>query len=31
MRNASDDIRPVHLHRHTFELAGLTEGRRPGF
>ena len=21
MRNASDDIHPVHLHRHTFELA----------
>jgi FtsP/CotA-like multicopper oxidase with cupredoxin domain len=20
MRNASDDIHPIHLHRHTFEL-----------
>jgi FtsP/CotA-like multicopper oxidase with cupredoxin domain len=23
MRNASDDIHPVHLHRHSFELANL--------
>jgi FtsP/CotA-like multicopper oxidase with cupredoxin domain len=23
MRNASDDIHPVHLHRHSFELTGL--------
>ena len=23
MRNASDDIHPVHLHRHTFELASI--------
>jgi FtsP/CotA-like multicopper oxidase with cupredoxin domain len=23
MRNASDDIHPVHLHRHTFELTSL--------
>jgi FtsP/CotA-like multicopper oxidase with cupredoxin domain len=23
MRNASDDIHPIHLHRHSFELAGL--------
>lgn len=23
MRNASDDIHPVHLHRHSFELAGI--------
>jgi FtsP/CotA-like multicopper oxidase with cupredoxin domain len=23
MRNASDDIHPVHLHRHSFELASL--------
>lgn len=22
MRNASDDIHPVHLHRHSFELTG---------
>jgi FtsP/CotA-like multicopper oxidase with cupredoxin domain len=21
MRNASDDIHPIHLHRHVFELA----------
>ncbi len=24
MRNASDDIHPVHLHRHSFELANLS-------
>ena len=23
LRNASDDIHPIHLHRHSFELAGL--------
>ena len=23
MRNASDDIHPIHLHRHTFELTSL--------
>ncbi len=23
MHNASDDIHPVHLHRHSFELTGL--------
>jgi FtsP/CotA-like multicopper oxidase with cupredoxin domain len=23
MRNASDDIHPIHLHRHSFELTGL--------
>ena len=23
MRNASDDIHPIHLHRHTFELTRL--------
>ena len=23
MRNASDDIHPVHLHRHTFELTKI--------
>ena len=23
MRNASDDIHPVHLHRHSFELTSL--------
>lgn len=23
MRNASDDIHPVHLHRHTFEISGI--------
>jgi FtsP/CotA-like multicopper oxidase with cupredoxin domain len=23
MRNASDDIHPIHLHRHTFELSSL--------
>jgi FtsP/CotA-like multicopper oxidase with cupredoxin domain len=24
MRNASDDIHPIHLHRHSFELTGLS-------
>ena len=24
MRNASDDIHPIHLHRHSFELASLS-------
>jgi FtsP/CotA-like multicopper oxidase with cupredoxin domain len=23
MRNASDDIHPIHLHRHSFELTGI--------
>jgi FtsP/CotA-like multicopper oxidase with cupredoxin domain len=23
LRNASDDIHPVHLHRHSFELANI--------
>jgi len=23
MRNASDDIHPIHLHRHSFELTSL--------
>jgi FtsP/CotA-like multicopper oxidase with cupredoxin domain len=23
MRNASDDIHPVHLHRHSFEIASI--------
>jgi FtsP/CotA-like multicopper oxidase with cupredoxin domain len=23
MRNASDDIHPIHLHRHSFELASI--------
>ena len=23
MRNASDDIHPIHLHRHSFELTNL--------
>jgi FtsP/CotA-like multicopper oxidase with cupredoxin domain len=25
MLNASDDIHPIHLHRHTFELTNLSE------
>jgi FtsP/CotA-like multicopper oxidase with cupredoxin domain len=25
MRNASDDIHPIHLHRHSFELTSLAE------
>jgi len=29
MRNASDDIHPIHLHRHSFELMSLG-GARPG-
>jgi FtsP/CotA-like multicopper oxidase with cupredoxin domain len=23
MRNASDDVHPIHLHRHSFELARI--------
>jgi FtsP/CotA-like multicopper oxidase with cupredoxin domain len=30
MRNASDDIHPVHLHRHSFELTRLAELPAPG-
>ena len=30
MRNASDDIHPVHLHRHTFELTGIGGQRTSG-
>ena len=29
MRNASDDIHPVHLHRHSFELTNLAEPQLP--
>jgi len=25
MRNTSDDIHPIHLHRHTFELSKIAE------
>jgi FtsP/CotA-like multicopper oxidase with cupredoxin domain len=28
MRNASDDIHPIHLHRHSFELTN-SQGYRP--
>jgi FtsP/CotA-like multicopper oxidase with cupredoxin domain len=30
MRNASDDIHPVHLHRHSFELTTLSGKRTAG-
>jgi FtsP/CotA-like multicopper oxidase with cupredoxin domain len=30
MKNASDDIHPVHLHRHSFELTGLPGTRTAG-
>ena len=28
-RNASDDIHPLHLHRHSFELTRIGGKRRP--
>jgi FtsP/CotA-like multicopper oxidase with cupredoxin domain len=30
MRNASDDIHPIHLHRHSFELTSLAGQRTAG-
>ncbi len=30
MRNASDDIHPIHLHRHSFELISIAEKPAPG-
>lgn len=30
MRNASDDIHPIHLHRHSFELASIMGQRTSG-
>ena len=30
MRNASDDIHPIHLHRHTFELTKVAGQRTAG-
>jgi FtsP/CotA-like multicopper oxidase with cupredoxin domain len=30
MRNASDDIHPIHLHRHSFELTNLAGTRSAG-
>jgi FtsP/CotA-like multicopper oxidase with cupredoxin domain len=30
MRNASDDIHPVHLHRHSFELASVAGRKTAG-
>ncbi|MGA7276279.1 MAG: multicopper oxidase domain-containing protein [Candidatus Udaeobacter sp.] len=30
MRNASDDIHPIHLHRHTFELTNLAGTKTAG-
>jgi len=30
MKNASDDIHPVHLHRHSFELAKIAGQPTPG-
>ena len=29
MRNASDDIHPIHLHRHSFELTNIAGSQRP--
>jgi FtsP/CotA-like multicopper oxidase with cupredoxin domain len=29
MRNASDDIHPIHLHRHSFELTSLAGSPQP--
>jgi FtsP/CotA-like multicopper oxidase with cupredoxin domain len=30
MRNASDDIHPIHLHRHIFELTSVVGMRTSG-
>jgi FtsP/CotA-like multicopper oxidase with cupredoxin domain len=30
MRNASDDIHPIHLHRHSFELTNVAGQRTAG-
>jgi len=30
MRNASDDIHPIHLHRHSFELTNFAGGKTAG-
>jgi FtsP/CotA-like multicopper oxidase with cupredoxin domain len=30
MRNASDDIHPIHLHRHIFELTSVVGERTSG-
>jgi FtsP/CotA-like multicopper oxidase with cupredoxin domain len=30
MRNASDDIHPIHLHRHSFELTTLAGTKTAG-
>ena len=30
MRNASDDIHPIHLHRHSFELSDLAGAKTAG-
>jgi FtsP/CotA-like multicopper oxidase with cupredoxin domain len=30
MRNASDDIHPIHLHRHSFELTNLAGATTAG-
>jgi FtsP/CotA-like multicopper oxidase with cupredoxin domain len=30
MRNASDDIHPIHLHRHSFELTSLAGNATAG-
>jgi FtsP/CotA-like multicopper oxidase with cupredoxin domain len=30
MRNASDDIHPIHLHRHSFELTNLAGTKTAG-
>ena len=31
LRNASDDIHPIHLHRHSFEVTGWAENQPPEF
>ena len=30
MRNASDDIHPIHLHRHSFELTSVAGQKTSG-
>jgi FtsP/CotA-like multicopper oxidase with cupredoxin domain len=30
MRNASEDIHPIHLHRHSFELSDLAGAKTAG-
>jgi FtsP/CotA-like multicopper oxidase with cupredoxin domain len=30
MRNASDDVHPIHLHRHTFEITHIAASPTAG-